>query len=136
MIRSILSIAAFAGLMGCNTPGPYFRSVPATRITVAGSTFDVRVRGRLAEAQRINPEYAPRFGPIRLRAGFAMAEVSGCKVKEVRGDQALATGLLDCGKGGPKVRPGLDPLDCIPVRGTQTTGFADLVSVDLDCYPA
>ena len=105
-----------------------------SRLLAARSTSECG--GELAEAQRINPEYAPRFGPIRLRAGFAMAEVSGCKVKEVRGDQALATGLLDCGEGGPKVRPGLDPLDCIPVRGTQTTGFADLVSVDLDCYPA
>ncbi|MCD2311937.1 hypothetical protein [Pseudosulfitobacter pseudonitzschiae] len=94
----------FLGLLvtACNTPGPHFRGLPATRVTVDGSTFDVRVRDRLAEALRVNPEYAPRFGPIRDRAGVAMEQVSGCKVTEVRGDQALATGLLDCGDGPPK----------------------------------
>ena len=83
-------------LAGCNMPGPHFRDLPATRVTVDGSTFDVRVRDELAEAMRINMEYAPRFGPIRGRAARAMALVSGCEVREVRGDQALATGLLDC----------------------------------------
>ena len=48
-------------------------------------------------------EYAPRFGPIKARAAKAMELVSGCAVKEVRGDQALATGILDCGKGGPTI---------------------------------
>ncbi|WP_299208170.1 hypothetical protein [uncultured Tateyamaria sp.] len=90
-------------LSACNTPGPHFRGLPATTVTVDGSTFDVRVRGRLAEALRTNMEYAPRFGPIRHRAAKAMELVSGCKVKEVRGDQALATGILDCGKGGPPI---------------------------------
>lgn len=81
---------------GCNAPNPHFRGVPATRITVDGSVFDVRVGANLAEAVRINSEYAPRFGPILTRAGFAMATVSGCRVKGVLGDQALATGLLVC----------------------------------------
>ena len=83
-------------LTACNTPGPHFRGLPATRITVEGSTFDIRIRDELAEAIRINPEYAPKFAPIRDRAAIAMAQVSGCTVKEVRGDQALMTGLLDC----------------------------------------
>lgn len=86
----------FLVLAACNMPGPHFRGLPATRVTVEGSTFDVRVRDELAEAMRINTEYAPRFGPIEGRAGRAMAMVSGCEVKEVRGDQALATGILDC----------------------------------------
>ena len=83
-------------LTACATPSQYFRREPATRISVDGSIFDVRVRGNLAEAVRINSQYAPRFGPIRGRAGFAMAQVSGCRVVEVRGDQALATGILSC----------------------------------------
>jgi hypothetical protein len=83
-------------LAGCNTAGPHFRDLPATRVEVDGSVFDVRVRGELAEAMRVNMQYAPRFGPIRDRAARAMAQVSGCVVTEVRGDQALATGLLDC----------------------------------------
>jgi hypothetical protein len=89
-------LISLAMLSACNTAGPHFRGLPATRITVEGSTFDVRVRGELAEAIRINAEYAPRFGPIQRRAGIAMAQVSGCTVKDVRGDQAQATGILDC----------------------------------------
>lgn len=84
-------------LAGCNTAGPHFRGLPATRVLVDDSVFDVRVRGDLAEAMRVNPQYAPRLGPIRGRAAFAMAQVSGCEVIEVRGDQALVTGLLSCG---------------------------------------
>ena len=128
-------VPLFLCLAGCNTAGPHFRGLPATRVTVEGSVFDVRVRGDLAEAMRINSQYAPRFGPIKERAGIAMAQVSGCEVKEVRGDQALATGLLDCGKGAPRARPVSQPLDCIPVRGTELRGLGQ-VSVDLDCYPA
>ena len=121
-------------LTACNTPGPHFRGLPATRITIDGSTFDVRVRDRLAEALRINSEYAPRFGPIRDRAARAMAQVSGCKVTEVRGDQALATGILDCGKGPPRDRllPG-DSYSCYPVDNWKAGG--DDLFVAYDCDP-
>jgi len=85
-------------LAGCNSPSTSFRGVPAARIAVDGSVFDVRVRGTLAEAIRINPQYAPRFGPIRARAGLAMELVSGCPVTRVLGDQAQATGKLACPK--------------------------------------
>lgn len=95
-----IALAACLCLAACNTAGPYFRGLPATRVTVAGSTFDVRVRGDLAEALRVNRQYAPRFGPIRARAAFAMEQVSGCTVTEVRGDQALALGKLSC-RGRP-----------------------------------
>lgn len=83
-------------LTGCATPSPHFRGVPVTRVEVDGSVFDVRIRDNLAEAVRVNPQYAPRFGPIRARAGFAMAQVSGCRVLTVSGDQAMATGTLSC----------------------------------------
>lgn len=122
-------------LSACNTAGPHFRGLPATTVTVDGSTFDVRVRGDLAEAIRTNTEYAPRFGPIRDRAGQAMAMVSGCEVKEVRGDQALATGILRCGKGDvgtPAVLP-VD-LECVPVRGTKIRQIGGIL-VEIDCEP-
>lgn len=96
MVRFVLLFLLCAGLAGCNAPSPQFRDIPATRITVAGSVFDVRVRRERAEAMRVNAQYAPRFGPIRGYARTAMAEVSGCKVTEVQGDQALAFGVLDC----------------------------------------
>ncbi|MFD3191274.1 hypothetical protein ACFMPD_13485 [Sedimentitalea sp. HM32M-2] len=88
-------------LSACNAPSPYFSGAPVTRIAVDGSVFDVRVRGDLAEAMRVNPQYAPRFGPIRARAGFAMARASGCEVLQVRGDQSVATGVLSCGDRPP-----------------------------------
>ncbi|MGR3614913.1 MAG: hypothetical protein ACU0BB_02590 [Paracoccaceae bacterium] len=83
-------------LAACNGPSPHFANAPVTRIAVEGSTFDVRVQGNLAEAIRVNPEYAPRFGPIRKRAGVAMAQASGCEVVDVLGDQSISTGVLAC----------------------------------------
>ena len=97
----VLTIAHVALVMvfvtGCNMPSAHFSGLPATAITVDGSDFDVRINGNQAEAIRTNMEYAPRFGPIRDRAARAMAQVSGCEVTHVAGDQALAFGKLDCG---------------------------------------
>jgi hypothetical protein len=121
-------------LVSCNTAGPHFRGLEATTVTIDGSTFDVRVRGELAEAIRTNSEYAPRFGIMRERAGRAMAMVSGCEVREVRGDQAQATGILHCA-GAPKRAPVTTVpvgLECVPVRGTELKQL-DGVSVEIEC---
>lgn len=92
-------------LAACGGPTPHFRNAPATRVAVDGSTFDVRVRGNLAEAVRVNSQYAPRLGPIGDRAAYAMAQVSGCRVAGVLGDQAVTTGVLDCDRpdGAPVI---------------------------------
>jgi hypothetical protein len=130
MVSLILVLAA------CAAPSRHFRNIPATRITVADSTFDVRVRGELAEAVRRNPQYAPRFGPIRARAGFAMAQVSGCRVKSVLGDQAVALGVLDCG-GAPRYwpLPSRGAFSCFEVRGwlSERPGPA---AAEFECDPA
>ncbi len=127
MITFVLAL-----LVGCNTAGPHFRGVPATRVSIDGSTFDVRVRARLAEAVRINPEYAPRFGPIAGRAKTAMAQVSGCDVTEVRGDAAQATGVLDCGQGVlPRWLPG-QTWECFAVDGFVSAGL-EVRHVDYEC---
>lgn len=133
MWRFVVIMAVVSAGAGCNTPGPHFRGLPATRVTVEGSTFDVRVRGELAEAMRVNMQYAPRFGPIRARAGKAMALVSGCEVSEVRGDQALALGLLDCGTGAVKARRAPVAIDCAPVPGSAYRSPLGL-EVEIDCY--
>ncbi len=83
-------------LAACSAGTPHFRDVPATRIAVNGSVFDVRARGELAEAVRVNTQYAPRLGPIRDRAALAMAQVSGCPVLDVLGDAAVTVGVLGC----------------------------------------
>lgn len=123
-------------LSACNTAGPHFRGLAPTTITVDGSTFDVRVRGELAEAIRTNSEYAPRFGQIRERAGRAMAMVSGCEVKDVRGDQAQATGILNCGKESKaQIAPAPVDLECTPVRGSEIKQLGG-VSVAIECEKA
>lgn len=101
------------------------------RIAVNGSLFDVRLRGNLAEAIRLNPEYAPRFGPIAGRAAVAMAVVSGCDVPRVLGDQALVTGVLLC---SPDALQGqlVIPENCQPVPDGQLR-FHDPPIVDLIC---
>lgn len=122
-------------LSACNTAGPHFRGLPATQVSIDGSTFDVRVRGEMAEAIRTNTQYAPRFGPIRDRAGQAMAQVSGCEVREVRGDQAQAIGILKCGNAGPKPIPAVPvDLECAPIPGTATKELGG-VSVLIECDP-
>ena len=94
-MRALLILMALA-VAGCNTPSRDFRGIEARRIAVAGSSFDVRVRGELAEAIRVTAQYAPRLGPVEGRAALAMAAVSGCEVTRVTGDQALMLGQLDC----------------------------------------
>ena len=42
---------------GCNTPGPDFRGIPAHRMTIGPSMFDIRVTGRRAQALRLTPEW-------------------------------------------------------------------------------
>lgn len=90
------SLVLLVVLAACADPHPHFGAAKVTRVSVEGSVFDIRLRGNLAEAIRINPQYAPRLGPLRARAARAMATVSGCEVRGVLGDQTLMTGILDC----------------------------------------
>lgn len=92
----MLCLALPFALAACDAPSPHFMGIEPTRVEVDGSVFAVRVKGRLAEAVRVNPQYAPRMGPIGERAARAMEQVSGCRVAEIRGDQALILGILDC----------------------------------------
>ncbi|MBE1295147.1 hypothetical protein [Phycobacter azelaicus] len=82
--------------MGCAVSSSHFQGIEPVRVTVEGSTFDLRRRGTLVEAIRVNPQYAPRLGPLRQRASRAMALASGCDVDWVMGDQAVLLGRLSC----------------------------------------
>ncbi|MEO9573191.1 MAG: hypothetical protein ABJ263_11940 [Tateyamaria sp.] len=134
VMRLCLLFIAISFIMACNSAGPHFRGLLVTSVTLDGSTFDIRVNGHLAEAIRTNVEYAPRFGPVQTRAQKAMELVSGCRVKEVRGDQAQATGLLNCGKGGPSPdrlkRQG--EYDCLTLDSYISPATNEVV-LDLDC---
>ncbi|WP_253279838.1 hypothetical protein [Phaeobacter sp. 11ANDIMAR09] len=91
-------------LGACAEPQGHFAAAPVQRVTVDGAVFDIRLRGNLAEATRVNPQYAPRLGPLRVQAAEAMAAVSGCRVTGVLGDQALMTGVLDCSERSKEER--------------------------------
>lgn len=92
----MIRVLALLMLAACSAGTPHFRDLPATRVAVNGSVFDVRLRGDLAEAVRVNSQYAPRLGPIRDRAALAMAQVSGCPIADVLGDAAVTVGVLAC----------------------------------------
>lgn len=110
-------VFAFLFLAACSGGTPYFRDLPATRVAVNGSVFDVRVRNELAEAVRVNAQYAPRLGPIRDRAALAMEHVSGCPLLDVLGDAAVTIGVLGCDRElGEKLIFGallLRPYQCV-----------------------
>ncbi|MEM8690624.1 MAG: hypothetical protein AAGG57_01945 [Pseudomonadota bacterium] len=129
-------LCVLLALSACNSAGPHFRGLAATQITVDGSTFDVRVRDELAEAIRINPQYAPRLGLIERRGSQAMAIVSGCEVKEVRGDQAQLLGILKCGSGKRHIDRSrrADELDCL-VLDSYVSPATKQVVLDVDCVP-
>ena len=88
------------GLSGCDVPSPVsdFAGTAATRITVGGSTFSVRVAGSQATATRLNFDARARAATILPRAGIAMERVSGCTVRtgSLKGDAAMATATLRC----------------------------------------
>jgi hypothetical protein len=108
-MRYILILAVL--LMGCDTASPAFRGVEAQRITVGQSTFDIRVRENRAEVIRINSEWAPRMAAVEPRARAAIAKVSGCEVKRLRGDQAMMVADLKCGESAVPLAP-QEPLTC------------------------
>lgn len=83
-------------LVACDLPTPHFRGIAPVRVSVAGSDFEVRRRGRLAEAIRTNVEYAPRLGRIGVKAEMAIERATGCKVREIRGDAAVILAKLKC----------------------------------------
>jgi hypothetical protein len=133
-MKSVVCLLAASALAGCNTPSLEFRDVAPVTITVDGSTFDVRVKGLRAQAIRTNMQYAPRMGPIAGRAKAAIEEVSGCKVLQVGGDQALISTVLNCGKGPPPPKPIGQDYECYSVSGLGVTDD-DLNDLVLDCTP-
>ncbi|QBF29983.1 hypothetical protein [Thalassococcus sp. S3] len=121
-------------LCACNAPTRHFRDVPLTRIAVEDSIFDIRIKGELAEAVRINRQYAPRLGPIGPRAARAMAHISGCEVERILGDQAVILGILDC-DGVPNTYPRTSgQYDCITVDRWTNHGLG-IETLEFECSP-
>lgn len=129
-----LTVLAILALTACNTPSLDFAGQPATQVTVAGSTFAIRVADRRAEAIRLTPGYAPRLGPIGARAAFAMEQVSGCKVTKIKGDAAVVYGTLRCSGETAAPHSGLPrgTLECYGIDSFESPATGELIT-DYDC---
>ena len=99
-------VILMAALAGCNTPGPEFRGTDPVRMQVGRSVFDVRVDGTRAQAIRVNSEWAPRLEAVAPRGAAAIAQVSGCRVARIWGDQAVMLAEIDCGEGAASLPRG------------------------------
>lgn len=86
-------------LAACTSPHPAFMGVEMQVIEVQGSTFQVRIKGEVAEAIRTNFEFVPKIGDTFPKAQQAMEIASGCKVvpNSMKGDPALMRAKLKCG---------------------------------------
>jgi len=125
----ILMILTLPLLAGCDTPSPAFRGIPAHRISVGGSDFDIRINGLRAEAIRTNAQWAPRMAATAPQGVAAIEAVSGCRVATLTGDQAMMRGRLDCGDGPPPVP--LFPLELECDAYDVDTGYGAL-----ECRPS
>lgn len=107
-------------------------------MNIGGAAFDIRVRDNLAEAIRTNAQYAPRRGSLAAQATFAMETVSGCKVRDLKGDQTYLIGQLDCDGSGEVYRPargaGSTELECLTLDAYVSAATGEHV-LDLECDP-
>ncbi|MBJ3764224.1 hypothetical protein ILP92_15860 [Maribius pontilimi] len=108
-------IILLALLAACDSPSLRFRDAPATRVSVDGSVFSVRVKGERAESLRLSRERRPRVGATLARAEAAIGQASGCQVKRIDGDQAIQRATLDCA-GQPGEPPPLADIVVIAVE--------------------
>lgn len=97
MDKYILAIVLI--LAGCDSPSLAFQDVPARSVTIEDSTFSVRVKDDRAEAMRVSREWLPRESVVMQRASRAIANVSGCDIKKMDGDQAIIRARLNCPDG-------------------------------------
>ncbi len=113
-----IALVLMAVLAACSHPSPAFWGVAPVRVSVGQSTFDVRIVGRHAQAIRLSREWAPRTITIAPRAAAAIAEVSGCAVPRLWGDQAMLEAALVCGPGAAARRGVPRAQDCrvVPTR--------------------
>ena len=97
MRNAVLTLALL--LAGCDSPHPEFMGIKPKVITVAGSTFAVRIKGEKAEAIRTSREMVPKIGEIFPKAAAAIEIASGCPVvaNSVKGDAAYVRARIDCG---------------------------------------
>ncbi|WP_193555912.1 hypothetical protein [Marimonas lutisalis] len=131
-----LILLACVWLAACNTPHPRFAGIAPVRISVGQSAFDIRVKGREAEAIRLNAEWAPRPEAVAPRAVAAIEKVSGCTVRRLDGDQAQFFARLSCGREdrAMEVMPGRIVYDCDIADAYVNRGLGESIS-EMTCTP-
>ena len=117
-------------LTGCDTPSRAYNSVPLSRVSVDGSVFEIRTNENRAEAIRVNAEWAPSLKSIEPRAVAAIEQASGCKVKRLRGDQAMMIADLKC--KGASLPPAPVRLKC-SLDGPPLKGLGGEHTYDISC---
>lgn len=88
----------------CDTPGPRHIGVAPVRVEQGGMSFDIRMRGGMAEAIRTNAMWLPRHRDVARNGGQAIEQATGCRVAWLRGDPSVLLAGLDCGDGRPVPR--------------------------------
>ncbi|WP_420557009.1 hypothetical protein [Roseovarius sp.] len=123
-----LLLILLSALTACDTASPDFAGVAPVRIEAGASVFDIRVKGRRAEAVRLNAQPAFRLSSVGVPAVLAIEAVSGCRVDRLTGDQAMMRATLDCGSGAPAPRRPETYLECDAFE-------LDAEGGELICYP-
>jgi predicted small secreted protein len=100
MTRAIFTLPLLASLLmtACGTATPAFRGADVSRHVVGSMTFDVRLRGDRAEAQRRNFGFGQKFPDVAAHAGIAIERASGCTIRRgtLTGDSAIVFARIDC----------------------------------------
>ena len=85
-------------LAACSGPTPYLAGMPVVVVEEGGAVFHIRRKGDLAEAVRVNREWAPRIGAVAEHVTVAIRQATGCEVRDIRGDAAVIVARLKCPK--------------------------------------
>lgn len=104
-MRGVMLAVLLLAPGGCDTPGRAYAGLPVQRLEVEGSVFDVRIRGDIAQAIRVNSQWAPHARPVWSRAIRAVEMASGCRVTRLEGDQVVIEARLDCDGTGAVAPP-------------------------------
>ena len=124
----LLPLIPLLALAACDTASPDFNGVAPVRIKAGASVFEIRVKGRRAEAVRLNPQPAMRLASVGVPAVLAIEAVSGCRVDRLTGDQAMMRATLDCGSGAATPRERAPYLECDMFEPDEAVS-------ELVCYP-
>jgi hypothetical protein len=95
-MRLFRAALIFCLLVACSAPTPHFRGLPTAVEAEGGAEFHIRQRGDLAEAVRVNTEWARSLTDVSARATRAIERATGCRVRDLRGDAAVIVARLAC----------------------------------------